>query len=71
MRILGVGASERFACVRDIPTMAEQGIPMNVIVVGCTRPAGTPKYIVDQINKWFVEIERTDETPPISQQSGR
>jgi tripartite-type tricarboxylate transporter receptor subunit TctC len=63
MRILGVGASERFASVPDIPTMAEQGIPMNVIGWwAATVPAGTPKYIVDQINKWFVEIERTDET---------
>jgi len=63
MRILGVGASERFASVPDIPTMAEQGIPMNVIGWwSATVPAGTPKEIVDQINKWFVEIESTDET---------
>ena len=63
MRILGVGASERFSSVPDIPTMAEQGIPMNVIGWwAATVPAGTPKEIVDQINKWFVEIESTDET---------
>jgi tripartite-type tricarboxylate transporter receptor subunit TctC len=63
MRILGVGASERFASVPDIPTMAEQGIPMNVIGWwAATVPAGTPKEIVDQINKWFVEVESTEET---------
>jgi tripartite-type tricarboxylate transporter receptor subunit TctC len=63
MRILGVGASERFQSVPDIPTMAEQGIPMNVIGWwAATVPAGTPNEIVDQINKWFVEIESTDET---------
>ena len=43
--------------------MAEQGVPMNVIGWwSATVPAGTPKEIVDQINKWFVDIERTEET---------
>ncbi len=27
-----------------------------------TVPAGTPKEVVDQINTWFVDIERSDET---------
>jgi helicase len=31
MRILGVGSNERLAAVPDLPTMTEQGIPMNVI----------------------------------------
>ncbi len=63
MRILGVGADERFQSVPDIPTMAEQGVPMNVIGWwSATVPAGTPKNIVDQINKWFVDIESTEET---------
>jgi tripartite-type tricarboxylate transporter receptor subunit TctC len=63
MRILGVGASERFQSVPDIPTMAEQGVPMNVIGWwSATVPAGTPKDVVNQINKWFVEIESTEET---------
>lgn len=63
MRILGVGASERFRSVPEIPTMTELGVPMNVIGWwAATVPAGTPKAVVDQINKWFVEVERTEET---------
>jgi tripartite-type tricarboxylate transporter receptor subunit TctC len=63
MRILGVGAAERFQSVPDVPTMAEQGVPMNVIGWwSATVPAGTPKDVVNQINKWFVEIESTQET---------
>jgi tripartite-type tricarboxylate transporter receptor subunit TctC len=63
MRILGVGASERFQAVPEIPTMTEQGIPMNVIGWwAATVPAGTPKNVVNQINKWFVDVESTDET---------
>jgi tripartite-type tricarboxylate transporter receptor subunit TctC len=30
MRILGVGSNERLQAVPDLPTMTEQGIPMNV-----------------------------------------
>ena len=36
---------------------------MNVIGWwAATVPAGTPKNVVNQINKWFVEVEGTDET---------
>ncbi|MGZ5803278.1 MAG: Bug family tripartite tricarboxylate transporter substrate binding protein [Xanthobacteraceae bacterium] len=63
MRILGVGANERFKAVPEIPTMTEQGVPMNVIGWwAATVPAGTPRNIVNQINKWFVDVENTDET---------
>jgi tripartite-type tricarboxylate transporter receptor subunit TctC len=63
MRILGVGASERFQAVPELPTMTEQGIPMNVIGWwAATVPAGTPKDIVKLINKWFVDIVSTEET---------
>ena len=63
MRILGVGASERFQSVPDIPTMTEQGIPMNVIGWwSATVPAGTPRDVVSQINKWFAQVHANDET---------
>jgi tripartite-type tricarboxylate transporter receptor subunit TctC len=63
MRILGVGANERFLSIPDIPTMTELGVPMNVIGWwAAIVPAGTPKPVVNQINKWFVEIESTEET---------
>ena len=63
MRILGVGSNERLQAVPDLPTMTEQGVPMNVIGWwAATVPAGTPKPAVDLINKWFVDVVSTDET---------
>ena len=62
MRTLGVGSNERLQSIPDLPTMTEQGIPMNVIGWwAATVPAGTPKPAVDLINKWFVDIVSTDE----------
>jgi tripartite-type tricarboxylate transporter receptor subunit TctC len=63
MRILGVGADERFKSVPEIPTMTEQGIPMNVTGWWCaTVPTGTPRPVVDQINRWFGEVHKNPET---------
>jgi tripartite-type tricarboxylate transporter receptor subunit TctC len=63
MRILGVGSNERLQAVPDLPTMTEQGVPMNVIGWwAATVPAGTPKATINQINKWFVDVVSTDET---------
>jgi tripartite-type tricarboxylate transporter receptor subunit TctC len=63
MRILGVGSSERLQAIPDLPTMTEQGIPMNVIGWwAATVPAGTPREAVNFINKWFVDVVRTEET---------
>jgi tripartite-type tricarboxylate transporter receptor subunit TctC len=63
MRILGVGSNERLQAIPDLPTMTEQGIPMNVIGWwSAAVPAGTPRPAIDLINKWFVEVVGTDET---------
>jgi len=63
MRILGVGAEKRFKSIPDVPTMTELGVPMNVTSWwAATVPAGTPRPVVDQINKWFVDIVSSDET---------
>ena len=63
MRILGVGANDRFRSLPDIPTMAELGVPMNVIGWwSAIVPAGTPAEIVNRINKLFVDVESTEET---------
>ena len=64
MRILGVGANERFRSVPEIPTMTEQGIPMNVTGWWCaTVPAGTPRLVIDQINRWFGDVHKNPDTP--------
>ena len=63
MRILGVGSNERLQAVPDLPTMSEQGIPMNVIGWwAVTVPADTPPAAIATINKWFVDVVSTDET---------
>ena len=63
LRILGVSTGQRLAASPDLPTMAEQGVPMDVTGWWAAMvPASTPKPIVDQINKWFVEVVSSPET---------
>jgi tripartite-type tricarboxylate transporter receptor subunit TctC len=47
----------------DIPTMTELGYPMNIRSWWAALvPAGTPKPIVDQLNEWFSQVVRTEES---------
>jgi tripartite-type tricarboxylate transporter receptor subunit TctC len=63
MRILGSGSAKRFESIPDVPTMTEQGVPMNVTGWwAATVPAGTPPGISAQINKWLVDIVSSDDT---------
>jgi len=63
MRILGIGAAERLTSVPELPTMTELGIPMNVVGWwAATVPAGTPRPVVDEINRWFVDVVSSEET---------
>ena len=63
-RMLAVSTAKRTQAVPDLPTMTEQGVP-GVELFGwfaAMVPAATPRPIVDQLNKWFNEIEATEET---------
>jgi tripartite-type tricarboxylate transporter receptor subunit TctC len=63
LRALAVSASKRLQSQPDLPTMAESGIPMNLdLWWGVMVPTGTPKPIIDTINRWFSQIVRTEET---------
>lgn len=63
MRILGTGSAKRFEAIPDVPTMTEQGIPMNVTSWwAATVPVGTPPAVCAQINKWFVDVVSSEET---------
>lgn len=63
MRILAVSAGTRLAASPDLPTMNELGVPMDLTGWWAAMvPAGTPKPIVDQINKWFVQVVSSEET---------
>jgi tripartite-type tricarboxylate transporter receptor subunit TctC len=56
-RILGISSGQRLQATGDLPTMTEQGIPMDVTGWWAAMVAtGTPKPVIDQINKWFVEV---------------
>lgn len=62
-RILGISSGQRLQATGDLPTMTEQGIPMDVTGWWAAMvPQGTPKPVVDQLNKWFVEVVGSDET---------
>jgi len=63
LRILAVSTSQRLQSVPDVPTMTESGVPMDLnLWWGVMVVTGTPKPIVDKINKWFTEIVNTEET---------
>jgi tripartite-type tricarboxylate transporter receptor subunit TctC len=43
--------------------MTESGVPMDLVGwFAAMVPTGTPKAIIDQLNKWFNEANATDES---------
>lgn len=63
-RPLGISTGKRIQSLPDIPTLQEAGIPnvdMNFWWTAAA-PAGTPQPIVDQLNGWFTEIGKMDDT---------
>jgi tripartite-type tricarboxylate transporter receptor subunit TctC len=72
LRNLAVSTPKRVNAVPDIPTMTEEGVK-GVELFGwfaAMVPAGTPRPIVEQLNKWFNEIEATEETKKFLNQWG-
>jgi tripartite-type tricarboxylate transporter receptor subunit TctC len=64
LRMLAVSTEKRMQAVPKLPTMTESGVP-GVELFGwfaAMVPAATPRPIIDQLNKWFNEIEASDET---------
>ena len=63
LRILAVSTGKRLAASPDLPTMTELGVPMDLTGWWAAMvPAGTPKPVIDQIHKWFVQIVASDDT---------
>jgi tripartite-type tricarboxylate transporter receptor subunit TctC len=52
VRALAVGGSKRFPQVRDVPTVAESGLPGFEFTTwaGLFMPRGTPKPIIDRLH---------------------
>jgi len=63
LRGLAVAAGKRSAAVPDIPTAAESGLPgfEAVQYYGLAAPGGTPRPIVERLNKELVAILASDE----------
>jgi tripartite-type tricarboxylate transporter receptor subunit TctC len=63
LRILAVSTATRLDAAKDLPTMTELGIPMDLTGWWAAMvPAGTPKPVIDKIHEWFVAMVSTPET---------
>jgi len=70
-RILGISSGERLVATGDLPTMSEQGVKMDVTGWWAAMvPAGTPKPVIDTINKWFTQAVGTEESKKFLGQFG-
>ncbi len=63
LRALAVTGGTRFSQLPNIPTVAESGLPgfEAVLHYGLLAPAGTPKPIIDRLNKELVALVNSDE----------
>ncbi len=70
-RILGISSGQRLKATGDLPTMSEQGVKMNLTGWWAAMvPSGTPKPVVDQINKWFTEVGKSEDSRKFLPQFG-
>jgi tripartite-type tricarboxylate transporter receptor subunit TctC len=63
LRAIAVAAPERLAVLPDLPTVSQSGLPGFDIVqyYGLAAPAGTPKPVVDRLNKEMRAIVANDD----------
>jgi tripartite-type tricarboxylate transporter receptor subunit TctC len=63
LRAIAVAAPQRLAAIPDVPTTGEAGMPALDIVqyYGLAAPAGTPRLIVEKINKALRAIVTSDD----------
>ena len=63
LRMLGVTSLKRSSLLPDVPTIAEQGLPgyEAVLRYGLVVPAGTPRPIIDRLNKELRAALATDD----------
>jgi len=71
LRILAISSAKRMAATGDLPTMTEQGVPVDLTGWWSAMvPAGTPQPVMDTINKWFVAVVSSPETRKFLTDSG-
>jgi len=63
IKALAVAAPQRLAAIPDVPTTAESGLPGLDIVLyyGLVAPAGTPKSIIERLNKELRTIVNSED----------
>jgi tripartite-type tricarboxylate transporter receptor subunit TctC len=63
LRAIAVAAPERLSAIPDVPTTGESGLPALDIVqyYGIVAPAGTPRPIIDRLNKELRTIVTSDD----------
>ena len=70
-RILALSSAERVKAMGDLPTLKEQGIDVDITAWwGVFASKATPKPVIDQINKWFVEAVGSEKTKTFLAQFG-
>jgi tripartite-type tricarboxylate transporter receptor subunit TctC len=63
LRILAISAGRRMEGFPDLPTFAEQGVPMDLLGWwGAFVPAATPRATVDVLNTLFNQVQALPET---------
>ena len=71
LRVLGIASGQRLQSQPEFPTMAEQGVPMDLIGwFAAFVPMATPRSIVDQLNAWINTITLMEDTKRFLNQSG-
>ena len=63
LRALGVGATERYALIPDVPTISESGLPGYAAAnwIGVVAPAGTPQPIIAKLHQEISAIQDSAE----------
>jgi tripartite-type tricarboxylate transporter receptor subunit TctC len=66
LRAIAVLGDKRFSLLPDVPTAAESGLPefVSVLHYGVLAPAGTPRPIIDRLNK---ELRALADNPQVKQ----
>jgi tripartite-type tricarboxylate transporter receptor subunit TctC len=69
---LGISTAKRLAVAPEIPTIAEAGLAGYEVVGwnGVLAPAGTPRPIIDKLNKVIVDALRTPEMEKLLMEQG-
>jgi tripartite-type tricarboxylate transporter receptor subunit TctC len=63
LRILAISTGSRMEADPSLPTMKEQGIDMDLLGwFAAMVPMGTPRPVIEQLNKLFNQINATEES---------